>query len=432
MNMKGIYVLNMKEERTYNVLLKIKNHEITVSKAAVLLNKSERQIYRKLKSFDPNNKYSVIHKSKNKSNGKGYGSNLKNYIYNLYINEYFGWNFSHFNDFLEDYHDIKVSDSFIYNLLISKNIHSPVSKKNKSKEVHPPRERRENAGELIQIDASKHHWFEIDNKYYYLHGAIDDATNTVVGCYLCNQETIYGYQMVLCQIIKNYGIPECLYSDYRTVFQSNKKELSLDEEIDGKQINNTKFTNMLKYNGIDIISTTNPMAKGRIERLWLTFQDRLVKELKKKNIFDIKKANEFITNDFIPRYNSRFALPILPEKSVFVKPLDTFDYNRDLAVWKEYSIYSHSYIKLDHSYWVIHDNENKVYLNTHDKVKVLNRLDGKLEILYNNHYYSLKQVKIEINKPLLTKNTENLNSYINNGKTNFNSPWRRWNPYKNF
>ncbi|MCI9234249.1 MAG: hypothetical protein HFH08_06660 [Bacilli bacterium] len=73
--------------------------------------------------------------------------------------------------------------------------------------------------------------------------------------------------MVLYQTIKNYGIPECLYSDYRTVFQSNKKELSIEEELQGKQIENTRFTNMLKHNGIDIISTTNPMVKGRIERL---------------------------------------------------------------------------------------------------------------------------------------------------------------------
>ena len=429
--MKG-YVLNMNEERTYNVLLKIKKHEITVKKGAQLLNKSERQIYRKLKCFDINNKLSVIHKSKNKSNGKGYDYKLKNLIHELNINEYPGWNFSHFNDCLKDYHNIYVSNYFIYNLLSSYSINSPCSKKKKSKQVHPPRNRREYAGELIQIDASKHNWFVLDNNYYYLHGAIDDATNTVVGCYLCEEETIFGYQMVLYQIIKNFGIPECLYSDYRTVFQSNKKELSIDEELDGKQINNTKFTNMLNHNGINIISTTNPMAKGRIERLWLTFQDRLVKELKKRNISDIKKANEFISNDFIPRYNSRFALPIDPDKSVFVKPLDTFDYNRDLAVWKEYSVYSNSYLKISNSYWVINDNGEKVFLPTRNKVKVLNRLDGKIEVLYNDKYYSINQVKLEFKEKIQIPAEKNYNPYINNGKTNYNSPWRKWNPSKNY
>lgn len=135
------------------------------------------------------------------------------------------------------------------------------------KTSHPPWERKEYAGELIQVDASKHKWFFGDDNYYHLHGSIDDSTGIVTGCYFTKEENIFGYQMVLYQTIKNYGIPECLYSDYRTVFQSNKKELSIEEELQGKQIENTRFTNMLKHNGIDIISTTNPMVKGRIERL---------------------------------------------------------------------------------------------------------------------------------------------------------------------
>lgn len=69
------------------------------------------------------------------------------------------------------------------------------------------------------------------------------------------------------QTIETYGIPECLYNDYRTVFKSNKRELTLEEELDSKQIKNTRFANMLEHIGTDIISTTNPRAKGRIERL---------------------------------------------------------------------------------------------------------------------------------------------------------------------
>ena len=276
--------LSMKEQRLNDILVKLIAGEIKNSDASRLTGLSERQIYRKKKAYKELGVQSIPHKSKNKSTGRGYSNNFKDSILNLYLNEYNGWNFYHFNDMLEDFHNINISDTFIYNLLSSNGIESPYKYKQR-KTSHPPRERKEFAGELLQVDASKHKWFYGNDTYYHLYGAIDDSTGIVTGFYLTEQETIFGYQMVLYQTIKNYGIPECLYSDYRTVFRSNKKELSIEEELQGKQIENTRFTNMLKHNGIDIISTTNPMAKGRIERLWRTFQDRLYKENLKRKIF---------------------------------------------------------------------------------------------------------------------------------------------------
>ncbi len=292
--------LTMKEQKINDILVKLISGEIKTSDAVRLTGLSERQIYRKKKAYKEIGIASIPHQNKNKPNGKGYSAELKNMILNLYLDEYSGWNFYHFNDVLEDYHHIKVSDTFIYNLLTSNGIHSPNEYK-KRKSSHPPRERRENAGELIQVDASKHKWFYGDDKYYYLHGGIDDATGTVTSCFFAEQETIFGYQMIMKQTIINYGIPECLYTDYRTVFKSPKTELTLEEEIDGKQIKNTRFANMLEHIGTDIISTINPRAKGRIERLWRTFQDRLYKELKKKNITTIEEANQYLNEVFIPK-----------------------------------------------------------------------------------------------------------------------------------
>lgn len=172
---------------------------------------------------------------------KGYGNKLKEKIINLYNNEYFGWNVHHFNDALEDDYKIIVSDSFIYNLLTSKGIASPYKYKSKKK-AHPLRARRENAGELIQVDASKHQWIYGDTNYYYLHGGIDDSTGKVTSCFLAKEETVYGYQMIMRDTIRDYGIPECLYTDYRTIFKSNKKQLTIEEELQGKEIKNTKFS----------------------------------------------------------------------------------------------------------------------------------------------------------------------------------------------
>lgn len=421
-------ILTMKEQRMNDILVKLIAGEIKTSNAARLTGLSERQIYRKKKAYIQFGINSIPHKNRNRSTGRGYSNHFKDIIVNLYLNEYNGWNFYHFNDMLEDFHNIKVSDTFIYNLLTSKGIDSP-NKYKQRKTSHPPRDRKEFAGELLQVDASKHQWFYGDDNYYYLHGAIDDSTGNVTGCYLTEQETIFGYQMVLYQTIKDYGIPECLYSDYRTVFKSNRKKLPIEEELQGKQIDNTRFTNMLKHIGIDIISTTNPMAKGRIERLWRTFQDRLYKELKKKNISSLEKANDFITNEFLPRYNNRFALPIDDNKNLFVCPIDNFNYNVELAVYKEYSIHNQCYLRMNNKIFIVLDNNMNAYIDTKQKVKVYTFLDGSINVLFKDKFYKTKEVKIlskqEFIKKLSNSPKNNIDWSAINKEHSKNSPWRK-------
>lgn len=423
-------ILTMKEQKIHKILIKLVNNDIKVSDAARITGLSERQIYRKKKDFKVSGVSSIPHKSRNRPTGKGYSSIFKQSIIDLYLSEYSGWNFYHFNDMLQDFHDIKVSDSFIYNLLTSNGITSPHPYRHKKKS-HPPRERKEFAGELLQVDASKHKWLFDDECYYYLHGSIDDSTGTVTGCFLDYEETIFGYQMILKQTIQNYGFPECLYSDYRTVFQSNKKELSIEEELQGKHIENTRFTTMLKHNGIDIISTTNPMAKGRIERLWRTFQDRLYNELKKNKISSLEKANDFILNDFLPRYNNRFALPIDDNKNLFVCPIDDFDYNVELATYKELSIHHHCYLRFDNKTFVILDNDSNTYIETKQKVKVYTFLDGSINVLFNGSFYQTKEVKLMSKQDFIsnfttaTKKQKSDIDYSKQGRENSkNSPWR--------
>ena len=418
--------LNMKEQRINDILVKLISKEIKISDASRLTGLSERQIYRKKKEYKINGINSIPHKNKNKSTGKGYSNELKDKIVKLYLTEYDGWNFYHFNDALEDYHNINVSDTFIYNLLTSQSIESP-HKYKKRKTSHPPRERKENAGELLQVDASKHQWFYGDDTFYYLHGAIDDSTGTVTSCFFAKQETIYGYQMIMKQTIMNYGIPECLYTDYRTVFKANKHELTLDEEIAGKQIKNTRFANMLEHIGTDIISTINPRAKGRIERLWRTFQDRLYNELKKKNINTIEEANQYLNDVFIPKYNARFALPIDNNKNHFICLDKDFDYNIELAVWSEHKVYHNSYLKFDNCYHIILDNNQKTYIPTSEKVKVYTFLDGSTHALFNEKFYDIKSIKdfqIEFKKVIYSSKTNN-EINLSKSHTPTKSPWAK-------
>lgn len=428
--MKGSITLTMKEERLNNIIIKFMSKDINIYQACRLTGLSQRQIYRKQKAYKERGIESIPHALKLHPSKIGYDLSFKNKIINLYNNEYFGWNFHHFNDAIQDDYDINVSDSFIYNLLTSSKIESPYKYKAKRKS-HPPRPRRENAGELIQVDASKHQWFYGDETYYYLHGGIDDATGIVTSCFLTEQETIFGYQMIMKDTISKYGIPECLYTDYRTIFKSNKKELSLEDEINGKQIKNTRFANMLNYIGTDIISTVDPRSKGRIERLWRTFQDRLFKELKQKNIATIKEANEYINNLFLPKYNIRFASEIDYNKNSFICVDENFDFNTELAVWSFHAIYHNSYLKYNNHYYLITKNSEKVSICTKENVKVYTFVDGTDHILFNDLWYDLKPInnidlQIKVVKEQRNISKENLSAIKR--KASQSSPWRTWNP----
>jgi len=419
-------LLTMKEQRINDIMVKLIAKDISILDAKRLTGLSERQIYRKKKEYKISGIQSIPHKSRNRPTGRGYSDNLKKQIIDLYLNEYNGWNFYHFNDTLEDFYNIKVSDTFVYNLLTSNGIESPHKYKSRKK-AHPPRQRREYAGDLIQVDASKHQWFYGDDNFYYLHGGIDDSTGTVTSCFFAKQETIFGYQMIMKQTIQNYGIPVCLYTDYRTVFKSTKTQLTLEEELDGKQIKNTRFANMLEHIGTDIISTINPRAKGRIERLWRTFQDRLYNELKKKNITNIEEANLYLSNVFIPKYNARFALPIDNNKNKFICLDEPFDFNKELAVWSEHKVYHNSYLKYDKAYHIILKDNQKCCIPTSEKVRVYTFLDGSKHILFNNDWYDIKTVKDfqeEVKRVLQVSKTQEETNLSKAHKPN-NSPWRK-------
>ncbi|MBA3237517.1 MAG: transposase family protein [Parachlamydiaceae bacterium] len=153
-----------------------------------------------------------------------------------------------------------------------------VSKKFK-KEMHPIRPRRELFGEIVQIDASIHLWFEDRGDKCALIVFIDDATSKLTSLKFCKSECLEGYFNALEDHLLRYGRPRALYSDRHAIFGGSDK------------IHNAQFIRALKELGIDSILAGSPQAKGRVERANQTLQDRLVKEMRLRNICNIEDAN---------------------------------------------------------------------------------------------------------------------------------------------
>ena len=426
--------LSMKEQEKLAVIIRYTDGAITGSDAAKQLGITVRQVQRKKKAYLTEGMSSIIHKSKGKKTGRGFAPEFEERIISLYKKEYNGWNFCHFGDALEDDYSIIVSDSYLYKLLTRKGIKSPARKRHKPKS-HPPRARKENAGELVQVDASKHQWLYGTREYFYLHGAIDDATGRVTACIMMKQETILGYQLLMKDTIKNYGIPECLYTDYRTVFQSNNanKEMSLEDYIAGKKVKDTRFATMWGRLGSSIISTTDPRAKGRIERLWRTFQDRLLKELHKRKIGTMEEANRYINDIFLPRYNARFASSIDCNRNRFVPVPEDFDYNRKLATWMNRKIINNCYVSIDGKYYVAKKNRETAHIVSQEKLPVYLYLDGSRHLYYEDNVYDLELVPKLLAKPKITRvkqlTPEELSKIrAENGRKSC-SPWHQYHAF---
>jgi transposase len=292
---------------------------ITVKEAAEQLGISERQVQRLKKEVRENGPAALIHKNTNQLPSNTLTNETKSKI--LKIRKKSGYkdsNFNHFRELLSVNHEIEISYSALYRLLTEDGQKSP--KKRRRFKRHRRRKRCEQAGSLVQIDASPYDWLGNGSKLS-LHGTIDDATSQVTGLYLCKNECMLGYHEVMHRMINTFGIPDAIYADRHTIFRSPNvdKARAVDAPPDMK-VYETQFGRAMSELGIKIIAARSPQAKGRIERLWGTLQSRLPVEFEIHGINDIDAANEFLRH-YIFALNSEFAVEPEDSESDFM-PLD--------------------------------------------------------------------------------------------------------------
>ena len=173
-------------------------------------------------------------------------------------------------------------------------------------------------GALVLLDGSQFAWLEDRGPTMTLLGAIDDATGTVVALYFRPTEDLHGYVTLLAQLAHRHGLPLTLYGDRLNVFVRNDRHWSLEEELQGAQ-HPTHFGRILQDLAIGYIAAGSPQAKGRIERLWRTLQDRLVVELRLRGLATLEAANAFLPA-FLADFNPRFAHPAAEPTSAWRRP----------------------------------------------------------------------------------------------------------------
>lgn len=419
-------VLNMKQEREYQIIKKLVETNGNKKSAALKLDCSLRTINRKIAKYKQYGKAAFIHGNTGRKPATTISEQTRQTILDLFNSPvYLGVNITHFTELLEEVHDIKVSKTTVRSILFDNDILSPKAKrltrkklknilqarKDKAKTIneakliddrlesldredaHPRRPRCRNKGELIQMDASDHEW--ISGQRWSLHLAVDDATGLIVGAYFDKEETLNGYYNVMKQVLGEYGVPHKILTDKRTVFTYKNKKMSSDE-----QDTYTQFAYACMQLGIELESTSVPQAKGRVERLNQTLQSRLIIELRMASVSTLEEANDFLKT-YIPKFNNHFALPVNCTRNAFEKQLNDEKINHTLAILSNRKIDAGHCIKFRKKYYIpTNDLGTEEYFPSGTKALVVETFNKELYVNIGERLYLLKEIPKHADKTL--------------------------------
>ena len=294
----GIFMSN-RDQFKLNTLNEFINRKIRRSEAALMLETTERNVSKMARRVEKNGVLGVLHGNKGKAAANKISEDLRSRVIKTVKEKYFDFNVSHCKEMLEKNEQIKLTYSVLYKWLKCANLIK--RKKRYRSRIYKQRTRMPAEGILLQMDGSHHKWNGKDE--WVLIAAIDDATSKIAHAEFYTSEDTLNCMNLIEKIILKFGIPQSIYVDRAGWFGGTKR--------DGF----CHFVNACETLGIKIIFANSPQAKGRIERAWDTFQDRLIPEMRLLGISNIVKANSYLQNEFINHYwqNKNTVEARLPE-----------------------------------------------------------------------------------------------------------------------
>ncbi|HTE02981.1 MAG TPA: ISNCY family transposase [bacterium] len=299
--------LTPRAEQCLKVLHALDRGKLLVAEAAQLLGRSVRQVRRLRAALRARGPVSLVHGNRGRPPVNRIADTIRARVVRLATRIYVGVNDHHLQELLAEREGLSLSRPSVRRILRAAGVPSPRRRR-------PPRHRRRRArmlqeGLLVQLDGSTHAWLDQRGPRLTLVAAMDDATGEVPAATFRDEEDAHGYFLVLQALTQRKGIPVAVYSDRHGIFHRTPttRTLTLQEQLAGKPAP-TQVARALQELSIRWIPASSPQAKGRIERLFGTFQDRLRAELRLAGVTNREGANAFLA-DFLPRSNARFAHP---------------------------------------------------------------------------------------------------------------------------
>lgn len=375
-------LMSREDLKRFKILEQVARKKVRQSKAGEWLGLSDRQVRRLVRRLRAEGAKGLVHRLRGKVSNRQYAGSFKEKVLGKYRQRYEGFGPTLACEKLEEKEKIEVSRETLRKWLMAEGWWK---KRRRVCEHHEWRERKECFGEMVQADGSHHDWLEGRGPKLVMMGYSDDATGNVFAKFydyegvMPAMDSFYGY-------VKLYGLPLSLYMDRHTTYQGNPGNLKLDEELEGREKSVTEFGRALEELGVRLIAAYSPQAKGRIERLFGTFQDRLIKEMRLEGIKTKEEANRFLER-YLPKYNRRFSVKAKHGVNVHRAVV------KSICLEQILSIQTKRVVRNDHT--IRHGNQFYQILakQRSKEVVVQERIDGKLYITHKGK--ELEYLKVE-------------------------------------
>src|SRR5438309_10251294 len=310
------FTLSRKELHRPGLLTAVSAGRITNGQAATALRLSVRQVQRLKGRFQAGGVLALRHGGRGRPSPRRLAEAVREQIAHLMKTVYVGFNDTHLTEKLREQHHLPVCRESVRRLRCQLGLPSQRARL-------APRARRRRApeearGALIQIDGSPFAWLEDRGPSGSLLGAVDDATTEILALTFRPAEDVHGYMTLFRDVFTRHGLPLAVYGDRLNILVRNDPHWSLEEQLAGTQFP-THIGRLLQDLGVGYIAAHSPQAKGRIERLWGTLQDRLTSELRLRGITTVEAAHAYLPA-FIADFNRRFARPPATAQPVWRRP----------------------------------------------------------------------------------------------------------------
>jgi transposase len=409
---RDIITMSMREVKRLKAVQEAIGRQITQRHAAEVLRLSERQVRRLIRVVRTEGERGIVHKGRGKPSNRQITSESRGIAIKAYREAYMGFGPTLAVEKLREREKIWISKETLRKWLLEEGLWS---RRRRGSPHRRYRERKECFGEMIQMDGSHHDWLEGRGSELVLMGYIDDATGNMFCRFYDYEGTVPAMDSFKRYAIK-YGLPQSVYLDKHSTYRSTSQ--SKEEELEERPM--SQFERALKEIGVTVIHANSPQAKGRVERLFGTLQDRLVKEMRLRGIASKDEANDFLKH-FLPVFNKRFRVPASKSVDLHVslhKGLNLDDY---LCIKTNRVLRNDNTVSLNRRLFQIEEPVGATH------VAMQERIDGRLVIKAEGR--SLKYIEIKsAPKPLKKTTVSSARRAVAPPKTAH--PWKRWQPSK--
>ena len=376
--MDGVFMSRV-ELKTFRHAMNVIEGRLSIVEFSLMIDKSYRQSQRIIKKVRAKAELGVLHGNCSRTPINKLDPGLLDEVMDLLKDHYSDFNLTHFNEMLKEKEGINIKYCTLYRAARKQGLIK--QQKRRSAKVHKTRPRLPREGMLIQFDGSEHKWF--GNVLCDLIAGIDDATGKIVDAGFYIGETSLHSMNVIHNIIDAHGVPEAFYMDEAGIFGKRERDW------------NSQIARAFEHLGIKLILASSPQAKGRVERLFKTLQDRLIAELDFVQVKNIPEANKYLKEIFIPDFNKKFSHSAREKESAFSKVVIP---NLELVLCRKNSrkVTSGNTFSFEAQKYLIRGHKNyrfrTVNINTHQDGSVSYDIMGKkIEVdLYENKANNLE------------------------------------------